>query len=175
MKALVAYSSRTGNTRMIADAIAPVLPGDVETVSVECAPQTLDHDFVAIGFWVDKGVPDEQAQEFMKRLRGTVVGLFGTLGAWPDSDHARECMESAVRMMEENDNRVICRFMCQGKVDPKVVEAMARYAPERHPMTPERKARLEEAAKHPDETDTMNAAKVFSAAVKEHFALAGRP
>ena len=72
MKALVVYSSRTGNTRKIAEAIAAVLPG-CEIHPVESAP-----------------APDAQAKAYLETVRDANVALFGTLGAWPDSDHARD-------------------------------------------------------------------------------------
>ena len=42
------------------------------------------------GLLGDKGMPDAQAKAYLKRY-GTNVALFGT-GAWPDSDHARDCI-----------------------------------------------------------------------------------
>ena len=38
---------------------------------------------------------------------------------------------------------------------------MQKMASDVHPMTPERKARLEEAAKHPDEADCLRAQEAF--------------
>ena len=91
MKALVVYSSRTGNTRKIAEAIAAVLPG-CEIHPVESAPAPEGYDLVAVGYWVDKGMPDAQAKAYLETVRDAKVALFGTLGAWPDSDHARDCI-----------------------------------------------------------------------------------
>ncbi len=160
MKALVVYSSRTGNTRLIAEAIHSVLPSGAEISPVESAPDPAAYDFLALGFWVDKGEPDAAMAEYMDRVRGKAVGLFGTLGAWPDSDHARESMQKAVERVP--GNTVLGTFICQGKVDPKLLAAMAKMSSNPHPMTEERKARLEEAAKHPNEADCENARKVFS-------------
>ena len=58
------------------------------------------------------------------------------------------------------------RLFPKGKVDPKVVAMMQRMASDVHPMTPERKARLEEAAKHPDEEDRRKARETFRAFVE---------
>ena len=91
MKALVVYSSRTGNTRKIAEAIAAVRPG-CEIHPVESAPAPEGYDLVAVGYWVDKGMPDAQAKAYLETVRDANVALFGTLGAWPDSDHARDCI-----------------------------------------------------------------------------------
>ena len=48
-------------------------------------------------------------------------------------------------------------FLCQGRVDPKILEISRQKG--RHPMTPERRARLEEAARHPDTADLAEAGR----------------
>lgn len=161
MRTLVVYSSRTGNTRMIAEAIHSIMPAGAGIFPVESVPDPADYDFIALGFWVDKGAPDAAMSRYMERVRGKSVGLFGTLGAWPDSDHARESMQKAVERVA--GNRVLGTFLCQGKVDPQLLAAMANMSGNNpHPMTEERKARLEEAAKHPNEADCENARNVFA-------------
>lgn len=165
MKTLVVYSSRTGNTKKVAEAVFSAMPEGCEIHPVETAPGPEGYDLVALGYWVDKGLPDSLAQSYMTKIKNKNVALFGTLGAWPDSDHARSCMEEAVKMLETNN--IVATFMCQGKVDPRLVEMMEKKNIEGHKMTPERKARLEEAAKHPDEKDLENAFIVFSKAVAD--------
>ena len=85
---------------------------------------------------MDKGKPDAKAKDYMKRAQGRKVGLFGTLGAWPDSDHARECLDKARELMAGNE--VLGTFICQGRIDPAVLEMMRKMASDVHPMTPER-------------------------------------
>ena len=143
MKALVVYSSRTGNTRKIAEAIAAVLPG-CEIHPVESAPAPEGYDLVAVGYWVDKGMPDAQAKAYLETVRDAKVALFGTLGAWPDSDHARDCIAQGEALVNapERRNKVLGTYLCQGKVDPKIVAMMQKMASDVHPMTPERKAAI---------------------------------
>jgi flavodoxin len=161
MKTAIVYSSRTGNTRRIAEAIHSVMPEGTAIFPVEEAPAPDDYDFLALGFWVDKGAPDTAMSRYMEEVRGKKLGLFGTLGAWPDSEHAREAMQRAVDRVD--GNTVLGAFLCQGKVDPKLLAAMAKMGPNNpHAMTEERRARIEEAAKHPDETDCARARQVFS-------------
>lgn len=58
MKTLVIYSSLTGNTKKVARAVAEVLP-ECTMLPVEEAPSRVDgYDLVAVGYWVDKGMPD---------------------------------------------------------------------------------------------------------------------
>lgn len=161
MRCLIVYSSRTGNTAKVAQAVREALPPSADFHHVDEAPDPSDYDFVAMGFWVDKGGPDAEAQVYMRRIRGKRVGLFGTLGAWPDSDHARECLRRAGELLEGNDIRG--SFLCQGRIDPRIIEVMQRMALETHPMTPEREARIREADKHPDDADLERARLAFRA------------
>lgn len=161
MKALVVYSSRTGNTRKSPKPSPPFFP------AVRSIPWTRSrarrYDLVAVGYWVDKGMPDAQAKAYLETVRDAKVALFGTLGAWPDSDHARDCIAQGEALVNapERRNKVLGTYLCQGKVDPKIVAMMQKMASDVHPMTPERKARLEEAAKHPDEADCLRAQEAF--------------
>lgn len=166
MKNLVVYSSLTGNTKMIAEAIHAVLPEGTEIAPVKEAPDPSAYDFIAIGFWVDKGLPDRATLDYMERVRGKKVGIFGTLGAYPDSDHARETMRKAAERLPGCE--ILAQFICQGKVDPKLLAAMAKMPGNPHPSTPEREARLAEAAKHPDAADCAAAQAAFRP-VPEHL------
>ena len=65
MKVLVAYATVTGNTEIIARAIASAIPGaDLKKLPADVNPQ--DYDFIFAGFWCDKGTPDEVWQAFQK-------------------------------------------------------------------------------------------------------------
>lgn len=168
MKALIVYSSRTGNTEKICRAAAEVIPG-CDVFPVGDAPAPDGYDLVGVGYWVDKGMPDKDAAAYLERLSGARVALFGTLGAWPDSDHARECIVKGEALLAGRNNTVLGTFLCQGRVDPRIVEMMQKMGDKVHPMTEERKARLAEAAKHPDENDCENA-RAFLHGVLERIA-----
>lgn len=167
MKTAVIYSSLTGNTRKVAEAIHRIMPDGSGLYSVKDAPGPADFDFLALGFWVDRGDPDAAMKACMQRLKGVKVGLFGTLGAWPDSDHAKESMARAVDMVQGCE--VLGTFLCMGKVDPRILAAIAKMpaAQEAHAMTEERRARIEEAKKHPDDTDCAAAQRVFAAMIRK--------
>lgn len=168
MKTLVVYSSRTGNTRKVAEAIAQALP-NAEIYPVRQAPDAEGYDFVALGYWVRRGGPDNASRTYMEAIKNSKVALFGTLGAWPDSPHAAQCRQRGEELLKEPErgNRVLGTFLCQGKVDPKVVEKVQERGDNKHPMTPERMARLAEAAKHPDEEDLRQAQEAFRAFFQE--------
>ena len=77
--------------------------------------------------------------------------FFGTHGTRPGSDHSRQCLAAARRLLQDNGNEVLGGFLCQGRVNPRLVALAGK--PGHHPMTPARAARLAEAARHPDGAD----------------------
>ena len=146
MKSCIMYSSVTGNTRKVAEALAAA--SGAPCFPVREAPDPDDYDLLALGFWVRLGQADARTQGYMRRVLGKKVFFFGTLGAWP---------EGARALLEEGGNTVLDGFLCQGRVDPKILEISRQKG--RHPMTPERRARLEEAARHPDTADLAEAGR----------------
>ena len=149
MKVCIVYSSCTGNTRKVAEALA-------ETSAMPCfavhhAPNPDDYDLLALGFWVRKGLPDARALRYMERVNGKQVFFFGTLGAWPHSEHARRCMAATRELLQAGGNTVVDGFLCQGRINPQVIAATQRKGG--HPMTAERRARQLEAERHPDAAD----------------------
>ncbi len=156
MKILVVYSSKTGNTRKIARAIADALPA-ADLAAVEDRPDASAYDIVFMGFWVDKGSADGAAQAYMTTIGAQHVALFATLGAYPDSQHAVDSLDNAAKLLP--DAVLIDRFICQGAIDPKLIDWMKQLPPE-HPHAPDeaRVQRWRDAAGHPDATDCRSAA-----------------
>ncbi len=156
MKVLLTWSSKTGNTKSVGEAMASVCPPDTMVCPIEEAPAGGgDCDLLVLGYWVDKGIPNKKSRDFLKGVSNKKIAFFGTLGAYPDSEHGRDCMAKAAELA--GDNEVCGSFICQGKVDPVLLEKMAKMPGNPHEMTEERKARIEEAKKHPNEDDFNNA------------------
>ena len=168
MKILVTYSSLTGNTKKVAQAIHAVLPAGTVLVETLPLPETQEFDLVFVGFWVDKSTADPVAAELLKNLKGKRVALFATLGAYPDTPYAEKCMRNAASLLDSS-NEFISDFHCQGKVDPKLIERFKELPPEHpHSLTPERVARHKEASFHPDGSD-LAAAAAFAKNVIAHI------
>lgn len=158
MKTLIVYSTLTGNTKMIAESISEAI-NDCDLYAVENAPAATEYDLIFPGFWVDKGHADNKMLAYMETIKGKKVAPFFTLGAWPDSEHADHVFTDTQQRLESNE--VLGHYRCQGKVNPKLLERMAQMTDNPHAMTPERKARIGEAAKHPDANDCVKA-KIFA-------------
>jgi flavodoxin len=165
---LIVYSSKTGNTRKLAEGIHRSLAEalGVRIGAVEEHPDPAGADWILVGFWADRGNADQKALQYLSSLEGRKVGLFGTLGAYPDSEHARDIRKKAQDLAAEK-NTVLGCFLCQGKIDPALTERFKSLpADNPHAMTAERMKRHEEAAKHPDEKDIAAAAAACLSMVK---------
>lgn len=154
MKTLVVYSTLTGNTKTIAESIAKAVPHS-EIADVSQLPDASVYDVIFTGFWVDKGHADDKMLAYMETINNKKVAPFFTLGAWPDSEHADHVFEDTKKRLA--GNQILGHYRCQGKIDPKLLERMAQMTDNPHAMTPERQARINEAAKHPDANDCAKA------------------
>lgn len=167
MKALVVYSTLTGNTKKVAEAIAAALPEGTVLADAKTAPDPAGFDFIAMGFWVDKGLPNKEAGDYMKRITGKKVFTFFTLGASPDSKHAQTCADAAPKAYGEGCE-VLGAVWCQGAIDPKLIDWMKTLpAGNPHAPTEAAQARWAEAAKHPDANDLAAAAKAVAEAFEK--------
>ena len=166
MPACIVYSSRTGNTRAVAKYLAGRF--SLPMFSVENAPDD-GYDEMILGFWTWRGGPDPAMRSFMETLRGKKVFFFGTMAAFPDSPHAARCVERTRNLLANGNCRVLGHFLCQGRLDP---DTLARSA---HPRTPERMARLRQAASHPNFEDFRAAEQCLRLALASEGTLATVP
>ena len=162
MKILVTYSSKTGNTKKLAEGIFDGL-GNVDKTILPMAEakDISEYDIVLAGYWVDKGGANTEAAEYLKAIKGKKVGLFATLAFWPDSEHAYKSILAGEALVKE-ENHVIGKYICQGKIDPKMVELFMKM-PEGNPHrpTPEKQKRYIISANHPSAADIAVAAEMF--------------
>ena len=166
MKPVVIYSSRTGNTKKVAEAVLSGLPDGTPMIAAEDIRQVAEYDLVFMGYWVDKGTADITAQEAMAKISGKMVAIFSTSGAYPDSRPAKDSLANGASCFGE-ECTVLGAFICQGAVDPQLIDrAKQRPADHHHALTPERIQRWKDASTHPDGTD-LDKAVAFSREVLE--------
>ena len=161
--ARIIYSSRSGNTRAVAEHLAASLGLGAVNAREELKARMDDRgpdgrlvrgdtagtadEILLLGFWAWRCGPNPTMRDLMRGLRNRRVFLFGTMAAWPDSEHARDCLACARELLAGGGNEVLGHFFCQGRLDPTVRKNS------RHPATPEREQRLAEAEKHPNAED----------------------
>lgn len=162
MKVLVTYSSKTGNTKKLAEGIFEGLNEMEKEILPMSEVESLDgYDTVLAGYWVDKGGANKEAAEFLGTIEGKKVGVFATLAFWPDSEHAEQSIHAGVDLVKEK-NHVIGSYICQGGLDPKVVEMFKKMPKDNpHYPTPEKEKRHRVAASHPSAADIACAAERF--------------
>ena len=146
----VFYSSKTGNTRLLAQTVAQALPPEDCLYFGPPAPQALDAQVLYVGFWTDKGTCDEGVANFLHQVTDQQVFLFGTAGFGGAPAYFDQIL-TRVEANLEGRGTVVGRFMCQGKM-PRAVRD--RYAAMEE--SPRRTAMLENfdrALSHPDQAD----------------------
>ncbi len=120
MKSLIVYSSKSGNTKVLAETLRDILPGENTFTTVDENPDTHGYDLICVGFWFQAGKPDPQSATFLSTCVPGKVFLFATHGATNNSDHAANGMAIAKTLATSSE--VVGFFHCQGEVNPKLIE-----------------------------------------------------
>jgi len=111
MKSLIVYSSQSGNTKKLAQAVYESLTGSKEMYAVTEAPDPAGYDLVALGFWLQAGKPDPKSAEYIGKVGKKPLFLFATHGAAAGSDHALKAMDHAKSLAPEAD--ILGTYSCQ--------------------------------------------------------------
>jgi flavodoxin len=123
MRVLVAYTSRTGNTKKVAEAIYEEIEEEKAIKEFNNIKNLDDYDLVFVGFPIENFGPCEKARKFLKRycVEKTVV-LFITHAA-PEymtfvPGWLVKCVEAA------SNSNVGAVFNCQGELAEDVRQSM---------------------------------------------------
>lgn len=182
-KTAVIYSSLTGNTKEVAEAIYSQLSEPCSIYALKESP-TIDLDqyaHIILGFWVDKSTADPLAAEFISKIHHKNIALFATVGAPPTmpvpaddcTDYGEKCLSNAAALLNKNC-KLVHRFICQGRISAQMTAAFRQF-PVGHPhcLTPERSARHQASQSHPDNSD-LAAAKQFAIETAKLFTNEGK-
>lgn len=154
MSYAIVFSSKTGNTRLLADTIRASLPQNECTYFGAPAPEALEAETLYIGFWTDKGHADDTLTAFLQTLKGKRIFLFGTAGFGGSAPYFEKIL-AATRKALDGSNTVIGSFMCQGKMPMSVrqrYEAM-KAQPAHIPNLDALIENFDKALSHPDAAD----------------------
>ena len=154
MSYAIVFSSKTGNTRLLADTLRTSLPQNECTYFGAPAPEALEAETLYIGFWTDKGHADDTLTAFLQTLKGKRVFLFGTAGFGGSAPYFEKIL-AATRKALDGSNTVIGSFMCQGKMPVSVrqrYEAM-KAKPLHIPNLDALIENFDKALSHPDAAD----------------------
>ena len=157
MKYAIVYSSQTGNTKMLAEAIKTVLPEEECVYFGKPDAAALQAERIYAGFWTDKGTCDEETSKFLKALTNQELFLFGTAGFGENQEYFDKVLKKSEKNIKKSVN-IIGSFMCQGKMPMSVrqrYEKMQKGAVK----LPNIKGLIEnfdKALTHPDDKDIEN-------------------
>ena len=183
----IVFSSRTGNTAELAEAVRGALPegtceyfgsvsgddggdgrgyagaGCGRTSSAIPASETL-----FVGFWTNQGVADQAAQKLLGQLRNRKIFLFGTAGFGGSEAYFQAILDKTKAFIDDS-NTVIGTYMCQGKMPLSVRERYVKMKeqPDHMPNIDAMIENFDKALSHPDATDLKKLANLVSEAIEQ--------
>lgn len=111
----ILFSSLTGNTKKLADAIHETLPEEGCEYFGAIKTPVPSSELLYIGFWTDKGNADNETLTLLSTLKNRRIFLFGTAG-FGGSDAYFQKILGQVRQSIDPSNTIIGEYMCQGKM-----------------------------------------------------------
>ena len=146
----VIYSSVTGNTRTIAEAIAEQA-GDADVFCVQDAPEDLSsYEVVALGYWL------RLMLKYLPKVRDAQVVFFQTHGTSPTSEHAITSFARAGYNLGPGCT-ILGTFGCRGKINPAMLAKRKNAGPDDPHGGPQSMERWKLASTHPDAQDIADA------------------
>ncbi len=167
MRVLVTYHSKTGNTAKIAKAIQQY--DEAWDICAISEVETTAYDLIFVGGWIDKGTFNKETTAFIQTLSNQKIAFFFTLGAYPTSAHAFDCIVSIRKIIAETGNELLAHYHCQSPVDPKLLDWM-KGLPEGDPHRPDQYGlkRWANASTHPNQEDVDAAQNFANFTVKKY-------
>lgn len=153
MKVLVTYYSETGNTEKLARAIYEAISDEKVLAPVQEVKDIKGYDLIFCGFPVHAHSVPAKAMNFIRKLPpGQKIAFFSTHGSLRGGQLPKQAFEHAIGLAPKA--KVLGHFGCRGKVDQKLLDALAQK--------PEHTAWVEEAMTahlHPDDHDLADGKK----------------
>lgn len=151
----IVYSSKTGNTKMLADALHQALPADDCLYFGAPDAQALAAERIYIGFWTDKGTCDAETAAFLAQLTQQEIFLFGTCGFGGGVAYFEQIL-ARVRDLLPESVQLVGSYLCPGKMPQSVRDRYVRIAEEE----PTKRSHMQKmifnfdcALSHPDAND----------------------
>ena len=116
MKVLVAYMSKTGNTKKVAEAIYEEINDEKEIIPIDEIDSIEGYDITFLGFPIHKMGPDQNEAELLERLctNGKNVVLFITHASPEDSPDLPPMLNKF--RQAARGAKVVDMFDCQGEL-----------------------------------------------------------
>lgn len=167
MKILVAYYSKTENTKKVAEAMFDAVDERDKTIKpMKEVDSAAGYTMIFCGFPVYAHSVPVPAQSFLKKIEpGTKVVLFSTHGSKTDGQMPREAINNAVGLVRGD---VVDFYTCRGKVEQGIIDDLINK-PEHRAWAME----AQSAQSHPDAADLEDARIFAKGAVKKALTFSG--
>ena len=154
MSYAIVYSSRTGNTELLAHTIESALDASECVYSGPLDDKALEADTIYCGFWTFKGTCDAKVEAFLGQCHDKNLFLFGTCGYGKDPAYQQQIIDRVAACVGA-DNQLIGSYMCQAKMPMSVRDRYVSLkesgqAPDNIDDLIEN---FDEALSHPDDAD----------------------
>ena len=157
MKLSIIYSSRSGNTKRLAEGINKKTK-DSSIINIYEYEKSISetNDVNLICCWIDKAKPDGLTMEKIEDYQGKKVVVMATLGAYTTSEHGKDCINNIEELY--NESELLGVKLIQGCVNTEMVE-MFKNLPEDHvhALSEEKLKRYEAISGCPREDDIEDA------------------
>ena len=154
MKYSIVYSSRTGNTSLLATKLKDTLPISDCVYYGTPDEKALEADLIFVGFGTYKGDCDESLSELLNKINNKQVFLFGTAGFGKSQSYFDQIISRVKRHINDS-NTVVGSYMCQGKM-PMSVRSRYESMLDKEPVKmKEMIENFDEALNHPNEEDII--------------------
>lgn len=157
MDIAIIYSSNTGNTKLVAEAIKEQLENENIVYFGEVPDNIPSADIYFIGSWTNKGNASDDIIEFINKIKNKEIAYFGTAGYGENQDYYKKLFER-IQNYIDSSNKILGYFYCQGKMPIQVRERYVKIITE-HPEDKNLTVNIEnfdKALSHPDEKDLKN-------------------
>lgn len=162
----IVFSSATGNTRMLAEAIKETLPQESCNYFGGCEDVIPKSDLLFVGFWTDKGAADETTLNLLESLKNRKLFLFGTAGFGGSESYFQSILEKT-RAHIDDSNNIVGEFVCQGKMRQSVRDRYVKMqnSPDCPPNIDMLIENFDKALTHPDADDLAHLAQRVKEAI----------
>lgn len=126
MKILVTYSTRTNNTKIIAEAIYGEIEFKKDIRIMEELDNLNEYELVFFGFPIENYGPSQEVREFLKKhSTNKKIALFITHGSPEYSDFLLPWLEESKKCLDDT-TELLGLFNCQGDVAQSVIDSMSK-------------------------------------------------
>ena len=126
LKILVTYSTRTGNTKKVAEAIHEEINKDKSIIDMKDLSNLDGYDLIFFGCPIETFGPSKEVRDFLKKhTTKKNIALFITHGSPELSDYLLPWIEESKNCLDKTAN-LLGVFTCQGEVAQFVMDHMSK-------------------------------------------------